>query len=42
MINKLKETVHDIDAETLFSNTSGLNKPKNFVLTHNRYKTFWF
>ena len=37
MIDKLKETVHDNKAETLFCKRPGLNNPKNYVVTHIRF-----
>ena len=38
-IDKLEETVHDNKTETLFCKTPGLNNPKNYVSTKNRFKT---
>ena len=39
MIDKLEETVHDNEVETLFCKTPGLNNSKNFMLTRNRLNT---
>ena len=39
MIYKIEETLNDNKAETLFRKTPGLNNPKNYVLTHNRFNT---
>ena len=40
MIAKSEETVLDNKSETLFCKTPGLNKPKNYVLTQNRFNTY--
>ena len=41
MIDKLeKKTVQDSEAETLVCKTPGLNNPKNYVLTGNRFHTY--
>ena len=40
MIDKLEETDHDNEAESLFSKTPELNKPKTYVSTHNRFNTY--
>ena len=36
----MKETVKDNEAEILICKILGLNNPKNYVLTHNRLKTY--
>ena len=40
MIDKLEETVNGNEAATLFCKTPGLNNPKNYVLSHNRFNNY--
>ena len=40
MIDKLEETVHDKEAETLFCEHPALNNPETYVLTDNRFNTY--
>ena len=40
MIDKIEETVHDNESETLFGKTPRLNSPETHVLTDNRFNTF--
>ena len=40
MIDRLEETIHDNEAEILLCKRTGLNNPKNYVLTHNRFNTY--